>query len=142
MAKSSAKCCYRKFLPFRLRWLLQQRRFGEALTFSLGSLPTALVELRRATPMYWRTRRRYTHGSGIDTVLKLPEAGCEYIGYTPDEPLRVRQLHDVTHVSLPTLLRYEDRNSMGNSGEREPATVSGLPPCRGCPRARRRLAPD
>jgi asparagine synthase (glutamine-hydrolysing) len=108
---------YRKYLPFRLRRLLQQRRFGEALTFSLGSLPTALVELRRATPMYWRTRRRYTHGSGIDTVLKLPEAGCEYIGYTPDEPLWVRQLHDVTHVSLPTLLRYEDRNSMGNSVE-------------------------
>ena len=108
---------YRKFLPFRLRRLVQQRRFGEALAFSLGLLPTALAELRRATPMYWRMRRRYTHGSGINTVLKLPEAGCEYIGYSPDEPLWVRQLHDVTHVSLPTLLRYEDRNSMGNSVE-------------------------
>ena len=108
---------YRKFLLFRLRRLLQQRRFGEALAFSLGTMPTAFAELRRATPMYWRMRRRYTHGSGMDTVLKLPEAGCEYIGYTPDEPLWVRQMHDVTHVSLPTLLRYEDRNSMGNSVE-------------------------
>lgn len=108
---------YRMFLRFHLRRLLQQRRSGEVLTFSLGSLRTALAELRRAVPMYWRMRGRYTHPSGIDTVLKLPEAGCEYIGYTPDEPLWVRQFHDVTHVSWPTLLRYEDGNSMGNSVE-------------------------
>lgn len=108
---------YRKFLVFRLRRLLQQRRFGEALAFALGLLPTAMVELRRARSMYWRMRHRYTRGSGLSTVLKLPEAGCEYIGFDPDDPLWVRQMHDVTHVSLPTLLRYEDGNSMGNSVE-------------------------
>jgi asparagine synthase (glutamine-hydrolysing) len=39
------------------------------------------------------------------------------IGYDPAQPLWERQLQDVTRFSLPTLLRYEDRNSMGNSVE-------------------------
>jgi asparagine synthase (glutamine-hydrolysing) len=108
---------YRKFLIFHLLRMQRQRRFGEALTFILGLLPTAMVELRRAAPMYWRMRGRYTRSSGVDTVLKLPHAGCAYIGFDPNEPLWIRQMHDVVHVSLPTLLRYEDRNSMGNSVE-------------------------
>jgi asparagine synthase (glutamine-hydrolysing) len=67
--------------------------------------------------IFWRMRHRYTRNSGIDTVLKLPETGCEHIGFDPADPLWVRQMHDVMHVSLPSLLRYEDRNSMGNSVE-------------------------
>jgi asparagine synthase (glutamine-hydrolysing) len=108
---------YRKFFMFHLRRLQRQRRFGEALAFALGLLPTAVVELRRTAPMYWRIRHRYTRAAGVGTVLKLPEAGCEYIGFDPHEPLWVRQMHDVMHVSLPTLLRYEDGCSMGNSVE-------------------------
>jgi len=108
---------YRKFLIFHLRRLQRQRRFGEALTFTLGLLSTAMVELGRVAPMYWRMRHRYTRGSGLGTVLKLPDTRCEYVGFDPNEPLRIRQMHDVTHVSLPTLLRYEDGNSMGNSVE-------------------------
>ena len=107
---------YRKFFVFYLRRLLRLRRTGEALIFALRMLPTLAAEFRR-TSMYWSLRHRYTRSSGVDTVLRLPEVGCEYIGYDPEYPLRVRQMHDVMSVSLPTLLRYEDRNSMGNSVE-------------------------
>ena len=107
---------YRKFFVFHLRRLLRLRRIGEALAFTVSLAPLLAAEVGR-TSMYWRLRHRYTRGSGVDTVLKLPEVGCEYIGYDPANPLWVRQMHDVMHVSLPTLLRYEDRNSMGNSVE-------------------------
>ncbi len=50
------------------------------------------------------------------TVLHLPDSDM-VIGYSPPEPLRERQILDVTLASLPTLLRYEDSNSMGNSIE-------------------------
>jgi asparagine synthase (glutamine-hydrolysing) len=49
-------------------------------------------------------------------VLRLPQVELP-IGYSPTAPLRDRQLLDVTLASLPTLLRYEDSNSMGNSIE-------------------------
>src|SRR5215208_3244109 len=78
---------YRKFFMFHLRRLQQQRRFGEALAFALGLLPTAVLELARAAPTYWRRRHRYTQAAGVGTVLKLPEAGCEYVGFDPDKPL-------------------------------------------------------
>ncbi len=39
------------------------------------------------------------------------------IGYSPSGILRDRQILDITQTSLPTLLRYEDSNSMGNSIE-------------------------
>jgi asparagine synthase (glutamine-hydrolysing) len=107
---------YRKFFVFHLRRLLRLRRIGEALAFTLNLLPMLAAESRRAS-LYWRLRHRYTRRSGVDTVLKLPEVGCAYIGYDPANPLWVRQMHDVMHVSLPTLLRYEDRCSMGNSVE-------------------------
>jgi asparagine synthase (glutamine-hydrolysing) len=35
----------------------------------------------------------------------------------PKQPLWIRQLHDFTRISLPTLLRYEDRNSMAHGIE-------------------------
>ena len=107
---------YRKFFVFHLRRLLQLRRISDALAFTLSLAPLLAAEIRSAST-YWRLRHRYTQDSGVDTVLKLPEAGCEYMGYDPTNPLWMRQVHDVTHVSLPTLLRYEDRNSMGNSVE-------------------------
>lgn len=107
---------YRKFLVFHLRQLLWQRRTGEALAFALGLLPTFAAELWRAS-IYWRQRHRYTRSSGVGTVLKLPETKCKYIGFDPTKPLWIRQMHDVMYVSLPTLLHWEDGNSMGNSVE-------------------------
>jgi asparagine synthase (glutamine-hydrolysing) len=106
---------YRKFQLFHLRRCLAKRRYPQALAFALTLLPTLLAERWRWASS-WQSRSRYLKTTGLETVLCLPEAGLP-IGYSPSAPLRDRQLLDVALASLPTLLRYEDSNSMGNSIE-------------------------
>ena len=106
---------YHKFQVFRFRRLLTQRSYLEALWFALTLLPTVAAE-RELWVDTWNHRNRYLRRSGLGTVLRLP--GTELaIGYSPADDLRRRQMLDVTLASLPTLLRYEDSNSMGNSIE-------------------------
>ena len=52
----------------------------------------------------------------IKPFLNLPVTQRD-LGLSRFSQARGRQLKDVTEFSLPTLLRYEDRNSMGNSVE-------------------------
>src|SRR5262249_24842996 len=54
---------------------------------------------------------------GMDVGIRLPEIPPYEFGYHGNTELWQRQLLDITRCSLPTLLRYEDRNSMGNSIE-------------------------
>ena len=51
------------------------------------------------------------------THLRLAEPGPLDMRADLARPLRERQVHDVLHTSLPTLLRYEDRNSMAHGVE-------------------------
>jgi asparagine synthase (glutamine-hydrolysing) len=53
----------------------------------------------------------------MGTRLVLPPADGSHMGLPAGTATRDRQVLDVTRFSLPTLLRYEDRNSMGNSIE-------------------------
>jgi asparagine synthase (glutamine-hydrolysing) len=106
---------YRKFQLFRFRRLIAKKHYAEALGFALTLLPTFFAERWRWVDS-WNNRSRYSKQSGLSTVLQLPEAELA-IGASPTEPLRRRQILDVTSASLPTLLRYEDGNSMGNSIE-------------------------
>jgi asparagine synthase (glutamine-hydrolysing) len=106
---------YRKFQVFRFRQLAYQKKYFALLRYALTLLPTVFGERWRWWET-WRERDRYLNPSGHKTVLCLP--GSELaIGYLPSAPLRDRQITDVTLASLPTLLRYEDSNSMGNSVE-------------------------
>lgn len=107
---------YRKFQAFHLRRLIHEKRYAGASAYLLASLSTVAAELPGVLH-YWHGRHRYTRRSGIATTLCLPEPEAVALGYDPAEPLRRRQLRDVTCLSLPTLLQYEDRNSMGNSVE-------------------------
>jgi asparagine synthase (glutamine-hydrolysing) len=107
---------YRKFQLFHLRQLVHRRRVFGALGFAASLLPELLAEAPRART-YWRIRHRYLRGAGIDTALTLPPPSPMNLMLDPDRPLWVRQLHDVRHSSLPTLLRYEDRNSMAHGVE-------------------------
>lgn len=107
---------YRKFFAFHLRQLIIKKNYGEALEFILGLVPLFLAELR-TLPEYWKQRHRYTSRTGMDTVLNLPKVSFSYMGFDPNKPLWERQITDIMHTSLPSLLRYEDRNSMGNSVE-------------------------
>jgi asparagine synthase (glutamine-hydrolysing) len=106
---------YRKFQWFHFRRLAAQKQHLDALTFALTLLPTFFAERWRWIDS-WKSRYRYQKTSGLTTIMRLPDARME-IGYLSSEPLRTRQILDVTLASLPTLLRYEDGNSMGNSIE-------------------------
>jgi asparagine synthase (glutamine-hydrolysing) len=106
---------YRKFQLFRLRQLMAKRRYLGALGFAMSLLPTFFAERSRWFGL-WSTRDRYLKRLGMTTILRLPDSNLS-IGYSPLEPLRARQIRDVTAASLPTLLRFEDSNSMGNSIE-------------------------
>jgi asparagine synthase (glutamine-hydrolysing) len=106
---------YRKFQLFKLRHLMARKRHFDALSFAVTLLPTFFAERWRWLDS-WRNRNRYGKAKGLSTVLRLPEVELE-IGYSPTDPLRDRQILDVSLASLPTLLRYEDSNSMGNSIE-------------------------
>jgi len=107
---------YRKFQIFRLLQLVHQRRFAQALGFATTLIPDAIAELPRAAN-YWRIRHRYTRRHGMSTVLALPDALPSRLRFDPERPLWMRQVQDLRHASLPTLLRYEDRNSMAHSIE-------------------------
>jgi asparagine synthase (glutamine-hydrolysing) len=107
---------YRKFQYFHLRQLLHTRRWREVSGLLGAAWPELASELPRAGS-YWRARRRYTRKSGLPVSLRLPPPPPLEMGADPAEPLWVRQAHDIEHTSLPTLLRYEDRNSMAHGVE-------------------------
>ena len=51
-----------------------------------------------------------------NSILQLPPSPVLHLNHTGQD-LWQRQMQDITQFSLPTLLRYEDRNAMGNSVE-------------------------
>jgi asparagine synthase (glutamine-hydrolysing) len=106
---------YRKFQLFHFRRLVARKQHVEALLFALTLLPTFFAERRRWAES-WNNRNRYLKKAGLHTVLSLPNSEMA-IGHSSCDPLWKRQILDVALASLPTLLRYEDSNSMGNSIE-------------------------
>jgi asparagine synthase (glutamine-hydrolysing) len=107
---------YRKFHLFWAQAAMRERRWGDLVSAmtSLGYLfGTELPRLREN----WRLRHRY---SGQATVSSLRFAAAESgraPGLAIGASLWERQSEDITRNSLPTLLRYEDRNSMAHSVE-------------------------
>jgi asparagine synthase (glutamine-hydrolysing) len=107
---------YRKYEYFHLRQLLHQGAHRRALAFLLRALPDLTAELPRLA-LYWKAGRRYSKAGGIATELRLADAGTLDMRADLTRPLWERQVHDILHTSLPTLLRYEDRNSMAHGVE-------------------------
>jgi len=106
---------YRKFLFFWLRQTLQKKRIFSAMKQVMMLLPMVAAEIK-SLGIYWQHRHRYTKHHQHTSPLSLPQAETLSLGQSPSS-LWQRQLLDITQFSLPTLLRYEDRNSMGNSVE-------------------------
>jgi asparagine synthase (glutamine-hydrolysing) len=106
---------YRKYLLFYFFDLLKQRRFG-AVTYLMQLLPTFLAEIPDFWE-YWHSKNRFLTKNQKNPGLFNVDPEVLKLGYGRDTILRTRQIQDVTRFSLPTLLRYEDRNSMGNSIE-------------------------
>lgn len=106
---------YRKYFLFYLKKLFHEKQYTKFFHLLTGLLPTLLDEVNKL-PFYMFQSHRYRQGNVLsgewqayrqDLNLKL--AGIE--------SLWQRQVADLYHYSLPSLLRYEDRNSMGNAIE-------------------------
>jgi asparagine synthase (glutamine-hydrolysing) len=109
---------YRKFMLFYAQSVGRRRQISALPRLLSALIPLAPAVVMRAT-MFAAERRRYSGATGgMGSRIRLPmlqSAGG--MGMRRDASLLERQTLDVTRYSLPTLLRYEDRNSMGNSVE-------------------------
>ncbi|MEN6356679.1 MAG: asparagine synthase (glutamine-hydrolyzing) [Armatimonadota bacterium] len=108
---------YHKFKVFMLREALRRKDVSTVLGLAAGIIPTMIaeaVDLRA----YWQRRGRFAgHEIGRSILSRRENAGEVTAGLRTLESGVKAQILDVTRFSLPTLLRYEDRNSMGNSIE-------------------------
>lgn len=106
---------YRKFQWFYLQELIAQQNWFAAMHF-FGAFSTMLWAEKYQLARFWKLRARYTQQNGQQSTLHLPgEALTVQMGSRGH--LQARQIADVLQYSLPTLLRYEDRNSMFHSIE-------------------------
>ncbi|MYM91686.1 asparagine synthase (glutamine-hydrolyzing) [Rugamonas sp. FT82W] len=103
---------YRKFMPIALREALRARKPEGALRL-LYSLALMLVHEARQARMYMQNLGRYQNGKAQAFSLIAWEAETQNLWGEPHLSLADRQIVDIQRWSLPTLLRYEDRNSMG-----------------------------
>lgn len=107
---------YRKFFVVATRYALQNCDIGAAarLLYSLGLM---LIHEAGAAGTFWRARSRY-YNTGYNgfSLLDWSPISANLWG-EPGASLTDRQIEDVQRWSIPTLLRYEDRNSMGHGVE-------------------------
>ncbi|MDF1826990.1 MAG: asparagine synthase (glutamine-hydrolyzing) [Legionellaceae bacterium] len=106
---------YRKYQFFYLKALLKAHDWTSAASFGLG-LGQMLWAEKRQMATFLKNSVRYTQASGRTVGLNLPgDMASLQVGASGD--VRGRQIADILQFSLPTLLRYEDRNSMAHSIE-------------------------
>jgi asparagine synthase (glutamine-hydrolysing) len=103
---------YRKFFVMALREAVHLKKAAQALGV-LASLGTMLAHEGAHARVYWQNRHRYRKNSKLAFRLLAWEPAPEDLWGPGSPSLCRRQIDDVLHWSLPTLLRYEDRNSMG-----------------------------
>jgi len=106
---------YRKFMLFQLRHFIKNKNYFSAMKNMMQMLPMLTAETK-SFGAYWKHRHRYFGRADVGTVLQLPYSQVQLSSPT-HLSLQARQIQDITQFSLPTLLRYEDRNAMGNSVE-------------------------
>ncbi len=108
---------YRKFQFFYLKELLKQNNYSRAMSVGLGIARMLASDSKLLKEMF-QQRSRYKKAAVYESPFRdhsLNEKFALRLRNYPD--LRSRQMADVGFASLLTLLRYEDRNSMGHSVE-------------------------
>jgi len=103
---------YRKFFLVAARDALRSRHLGDiaSLMFSMGRM--LLAEVSQASA-YWQARKRFTNSTEHSfRLLDWVAPSINMLGIA-GTTLADRQTMDILQFSLPSLLRYEDRNSMG-----------------------------
>jgi len=114
-------CGYRKFYWFYLQELAHKKRFGRlfAETFALlKNGDRGLLRWRegvRYLPAF--LRRRMPSLTGCLTSVGREAWDASILNLACNNSVNQRQIEDLTRTSLPSLLRYEDRNSMAWSIE-------------------------
>jgi len=106
---------YRKYLAWQ--WLAAVKAGHPVNAVSTGvDLARGLWAQRSQWRTYVAAARRY-RGGDSGTLLRLPEVPSPEHSASGVPGLAARQVADIRSGGLPTLLRYEDRNSMDNSVE-------------------------
>ncbi len=106
---------YRKYLAWRC---LDDVRRGAPRALGSGwDLARALWAERGQRRVYFRAARRLGRHGASDSLLRFPAPDRSPYEAPAALGLRGRQIADMSTGGLPTLLRYEDRSSMGNSVE-------------------------
>ncbi len=108
---------YRKFQLFALQDSMRAGRPVASLAAAVAMARMTVGELPQLQ-VYGRRGWQYLTGRRESpSLFRLGDASHDAIGLAPGRSLRERQVDDILRFSLPTLLRYEDRNSMANSIE-------------------------
>lgn len=104
---------YRKFMLFYLQHLLYDKKYFNCLKLFGSLIPTLAAEL----PRYKQYLFASNHYKSINDTLLVGKRDNLTMKFNSSTNLLKRQCSDILSFSLPTLLRYEDRNSMGNQIE-------------------------
>ena len=107
---------YRKFFVVAARHAVQQRDAGSAMRL-LYSLGLMLVHEAGQAQLFWRALGRYRPKADFAYELLDWAPPSANLWGAASGSLTDRQIEDVQRWSIPTLLRYEDRNSMGHGVE-------------------------
>lgn len=101
---------YRKFFVVALKKAIEKKEILPGLQY-FHSLALMLLFETKQIKTYWNEKSRYLKTTGKDIVFLdcLPEISLNLFENTS---LSNRQISDIQKYSIPSLLRYEDRNSM------------------------------
>lgn len=106
---------YKKFFYIALQNAWNKRKINDFISF-LHSFGILLLKGMSDYKLYWQYRNRYIKKHGVDLTL-LNGLPSNLVDLTDCTSLRSRQISDIQYYSIPSLLRYEDRNSMSFSIE-------------------------
>lgn len=101
---------YRKFFVVALKKAIEKKEILPGLQY-FHSLALMLIFETKQIKTYWNEKNRYLKTTGKDTSFLdcLPDISLNLFENTS---LSNRQISDIQKYSIPSLLRYEDRNSM------------------------------
>ena len=106
---------YRKFFITAIREALQENKLNDSLDFFYSLLRVLLSEIS-FMGTYINALKRYTNSDDKNSLLEFTSEKINLWGENKAN-LSSRQIEDFNKFSIPTLLRFEDRNSMANSVE-------------------------
>tara|TARA_B100001063_G_C16767292_1_gene559441 strand:+ start:1116 stop:2975 length:1860 start_codon:yes stop_codon:yes gene_type:complete len=103
---------YRKFFPVAIRNSIKTKDFRSTMSHLFSMSIMLLGEISNIST-YLNESSRYLSISGNEPLLckSFPDINENLFG-SSESSLRNRQINDIQRFSLPTLLRFEDRNSM------------------------------